>query len=238
MSSWSWLFSSIKSHRRPRRASAIPLGVAIVVLLRLDVGPDIFRRHQPNIVAVSGEHATEMMGAAAGLHPDNAWSKLLRQSNQRLASYRTSHNDRTGRIPLALRRARPCRPMSGHRRRCHTHGQRASVTCMTSSPAARAQPIVVVATPRPRRAQRPPSPAPGWILSRPLEHLRDAFAGGADACTTMRHVVSWTHGLRSPSRSPRRAAELAGPACSARCNTIVPYSGGPRTFTAAWPGRG
>ena len=47
---------------------------------------------------MSGEHATEMMGAAAGLHPDNAWSKLLRQSNQRLPSYLTPHHDRTGRI--------------------------------------------------------------------------------------------------------------------------------------------
>ena len=49
-------------------------------------------------MAVSGEHATQMMGAAAGLHPDNARSKLLRQSNQRLSSYLTPHNHRAGRI--------------------------------------------------------------------------------------------------------------------------------------------
>ena len=53
-------------------ASRDPLAVAIVVLLGLDVGPDIFGRHQPDIVAVGGEHAAEMMSLATGLHPDNA----------------------------------------------------------------------------------------------------------------------------------------------------------------------
>src|SRR5271165_6427497 len=73
-----------KAHRRPGHRLCDPLGVAIVVLLRLDVGPDIFGRHQPDVVAVGGEHAAEMMSPAAGLHPDNARRKLLRQSNQRL----------------------------------------------------------------------------------------------------------------------------------------------------------
>ena len=87
-----------KAHRRPRRRFRDPLGVAIVVLLRLDVGPDIFGRHQPDVVAVSREHAAEMMGAAAGLHPDNARSKLLRQSDQRLAPHLSPHDDRAGRV--------------------------------------------------------------------------------------------------------------------------------------------
>ena len=47
---------------------------------------------------MSGEDATEMTAAAAGLHPDNARRKLLRQSNQRLPSHLTPHNDRAGRI--------------------------------------------------------------------------------------------------------------------------------------------
>ena len=87
-----------KAHRRPRRRLRDPLGVAIVVLLRLDVGPDIFGRHQPHVVAVSGEHAAEMMGAAAGLHPDNARRKLLRQRDQRLASHPAPHHNRAGRV--------------------------------------------------------------------------------------------------------------------------------------------
>ena len=42
-----------------------PFGVTIVVL-RLDVGPDILGRHQPHVVTVSSEHAAEMMVAATG----------------------------------------------------------------------------------------------------------------------------------------------------------------------------
>ena len=87
-----------KSHRRPGHRLRDPLGVAIVVLLRLDVGPDIFGRHQTDIMAVSGEHTAEMMSAAAGLHPDNAGRKLLRQSNQRLPPYLATHHNRAGRI--------------------------------------------------------------------------------------------------------------------------------------------
>jgi hypothetical protein len=47
---------------------------------------------------VSGEHPTEMMGAAAGLHPDNARRKLFRQSNQRLPPHLATHHHRAGRI--------------------------------------------------------------------------------------------------------------------------------------------
>ena len=87
-----------KPHCRTCCGFRDPFGVAIVVLLSLDVGPDIFRRHQPDGVAVRGENAAEMMGAAASLHADNALRKLLRHPNQRLASHLTPHHDRAGRI--------------------------------------------------------------------------------------------------------------------------------------------
>ena len=67
MSSSSWLFSSTKRIVGRVAASHDPLGVAIVVLLRLDVGPDKFGPHQPDIVAVGGEHAAEMMSPRGGL---------------------------------------------------------------------------------------------------------------------------------------------------------------------------
>ena len=38
------------------------------------------------------------MSPAAGLHPDNARRKLLRQSNQRLVPYLATHHNRAGRI--------------------------------------------------------------------------------------------------------------------------------------------
>ena len=38
-----------ESHRTPRRCFRDPLGVAIIVLLSLDLGPDIFGRHQTQV---------------------------------------------------------------------------------------------------------------------------------------------------------------------------------------------
>jgi hypothetical protein len=98
MSSWSWLFSSTKRIVGPRRRPRDPLGVAIVVLLRLDVGSNIFRRHQPDVVAVAGENTANVMGAAARLHPDYSGRQLLREPDQRLASHPAPHDNRAGRV--------------------------------------------------------------------------------------------------------------------------------------------
>src|ERR1700722_9756376 len=65
-----------KAHRWSRRRLRDPLGVAIVVLLRLDVGSNIFRRHQPDVVAVAGEDTANVMGAAAS-HKLEAGDALL-----------------------------------------------------------------------------------------------------------------------------------------------------------------
>ena len=87
-----------KAHRWARRRLRDPLRVTIVVLLRFDVGPNIFGRHQPHVVAVSGENAAKMMSAAAGLHSDNASRQLLRKSYQRFASHLAPHDDGAGRV--------------------------------------------------------------------------------------------------------------------------------------------
>ena len=58
-----------KAHRRSRRRFREPLRVAIVVLLRLDIRPDMFRRHEPHVVAAGVEDAAEMIGAAAASIP-------------------------------------------------------------------------------------------------------------------------------------------------------------------------
>src|ERR1700733_13127573 len=65
-----------KAHRWSRRRLRDPLGLAIVVLLRLDVGSNIFRRHQPDIVAVAANDTTEAKGAAARPHPHNEAGSL------------------------------------------------------------------------------------------------------------------------------------------------------------------
>jgi hypothetical protein len=49
-------------------ASAIPFSVSIVVLLRLDVGAHVFWRHQPNVMPVAREQASEMTRPDAGFH--------------------------------------------------------------------------------------------------------------------------------------------------------------------------
>ena len=41
-----------KAHGRTRRGLGDALGVAIIVLSRLDVGPNIFQRHQPDIASL------------------------------------------------------------------------------------------------------------------------------------------------------------------------------------------
>ena len=58
---------------------------------------------------MGGEHAAEMMSPAAGLHPDNARRKLLRQSNQRLPPHLATHHNRAGRIQPNPRCRRSCR---------------------------------------------------------------------------------------------------------------------------------
>jgi hypothetical protein len=87
-----------KAHRRPRRRLGDAVRITIVVLLRFDVGTDIFGRHQPNVVAVAGEDATEVMGATACFHSDNASRQLLRQSDERLAPHLAPHDDRASRV--------------------------------------------------------------------------------------------------------------------------------------------
>jgi hypothetical protein len=54
-------------HRRTGGRFGDPFSVAIVVLLRLGIGSDIFWRHQRYVVAMSGEHTTEMVGAPGGI---------------------------------------------------------------------------------------------------------------------------------------------------------------------------
>ena len=48
-------FQFDKPHRRTSGRFGDSLSVAIVILLRLDIRADIFRRHQPDIMTVSGE---------------------------------------------------------------------------------------------------------------------------------------------------------------------------------------
>jgi len=70
-----------KAHRRPRRRLSDGLCIPIVVFLGLDVGPHIFRRHQPILVALRLEKTAKMMGATAGLHCDDARRQAFSEPN-------------------------------------------------------------------------------------------------------------------------------------------------------------
>jgi len=61
--------------------------ISIVVLLRLDVGPDIFRRHQPNLMALRLEKTAEVMRATTGLHRDDARRQTLGETNDTRRSH-------------------------------------------------------------------------------------------------------------------------------------------------------
>ncbi|MBA3517894.1 MAG: hypothetical protein H0T75_09685 [Rhizobiales bacterium] len=60
-------------------------GVAIIILLRLDVGPDILGRHQPHLVSLGNQKAPEVMGSAARLHRDHS-RRIRRRSRTRPAA--------------------------------------------------------------------------------------------------------------------------------------------------------
>jgi transposase len=86
-------FQLDKPHGWARRGFGDPLSVAVIVLLRLHIGPHIVGRHQSDVVSVSREYPAEVMGAAAGLHGDDAGGKLCGQTNQRLSLGSPAYND-------------------------------------------------------------------------------------------------------------------------------------------------
>jgi len=85
-------------HRWSRRGFSNCLSVTVVILLRLDVGPDIFRRHEANDMTLPSQHAAEMMSAAARFHGDNAPRKLCGQFRNAVAVQSPAQKDLTGRI--------------------------------------------------------------------------------------------------------------------------------------------
>ncbi len=67
-------------HRRSLHSLGDRLGVTKVVLLAFRIGPNIFRRHQPGVMAKAIQLAAEMMRADAGLHADQAGRHVCKPS--------------------------------------------------------------------------------------------------------------------------------------------------------------
>jgi hypothetical protein len=74
-------------HRRTRGSLRDRLRIAIIVLVSLEVGPHILRRHQPDSVAKVGKLATEMMGATTGLHSYRARRQTLGETHNTVAPH-------------------------------------------------------------------------------------------------------------------------------------------------------
>ena len=70
-----------KAHGRTRRGLGDALGVAIIVLSRLDVGPNIFQRHRPDIASLIREKTAKAIGAAARRHGDDAGRRFRDQAD-------------------------------------------------------------------------------------------------------------------------------------------------------------
>lgn len=90
------LLLGLQLHKPHRRASCRfrdRLGIAIIVLLRLDVRTDILRRHQPHRMALSCQRPAHVMSAAASLHRHDASRQARRIGDDGLAPHPPSHND-------------------------------------------------------------------------------------------------------------------------------------------------
>src|SRR5260370_26748475 len=93
------------------------LGVGGIVLLPLDVGLDVGRRHQPYRVPARLELAGPMMRRCTGLNADEAWRQLLEEcqdvTSLQLApddhlAYRVNTGDPKNRLPrIATLRRNP-----------------------------------------------------------------------------------------------------------------------------------
>src|SRR3954466_10837291 len=82
-----------KSHGRSRGRLGDRLGVAVVVLLCLDVGANTLGRHQPNLVPLAAQDAAEVVSAAAGLHRHDARRQAGRELDHALPAQAPAHDN-------------------------------------------------------------------------------------------------------------------------------------------------
>jgi hypothetical protein len=80
-------------HRRPRCSLGDRLGIPVVVLLRLHVGPHVFRRHQPDLMPLIGQDASHQMRAAARFHGDDRTRQPRPELDHALPPHPTSKDN-------------------------------------------------------------------------------------------------------------------------------------------------
>lgn len=74
------------------------LCVAVIVLVRLDVGAHVLGRHQPHLVSVRDEDPPEMMRTAAGFHRNDAARMLADKSEDAGTARALAEHDTSARV--------------------------------------------------------------------------------------------------------------------------------------------
>ena len=91
-------FDLHETHGRPPHRLADRLGVGGIVLVALDVGLHVLRRHQPHLVAKLREFTRPIMGRGAGLHADKARRQRLEELQHLAAPQLLPNDDLLGRV--------------------------------------------------------------------------------------------------------------------------------------------
>jgi len=97
-------FDLHKTHGWASHRLADRLGIGSVILVALDVGFHIFRRHQPHLVAKLREFARPIMGRRAGLQADKTWRQRFEECQHLAAPKLLPDDDLLGRVdPVNLK---------------------------------------------------------------------------------------------------------------------------------------
>jgi hypothetical protein len=84
-----------KPHLWPRRSLRDRFGIPIIVVLRLYIRPNIFRRHQPDLVSLITQETAKVVRTTASLHRHHARCQTRRQLDHALTMQTSAHNNRT-----------------------------------------------------------------------------------------------------------------------------------------------
>ena len=97
-------FSPYKTHRRPPHRFADRRGIGSIVLVALDVGLHILRRHQPYLMAKLRELTRPVMSRGAGFHADKARRQGFEERQYLAAPQLLANDDPLGRVdPVNLK---------------------------------------------------------------------------------------------------------------------------------------
>lgn len=109
-------------HRGTRRGFSNRLRVAVIILLRLHIWFDVFRRHEPNFKTRAFENTPQMMRATARFHCNHASVEVQDKGNKACALKALSKDNRTrsvwsGTIARAIARRRMSSAIGSCRRK-------------------------------------------------------------------------------------------------------------------------